>query len=207
MRTNYVLIDLENVPVTALALLSAEHFRVYVFLGPSHTRLPSDLVLAMHELGARGKYVRMAAQGKDALDFHIAYYLGTLATADPEGFFHIISKDTGFDPLIRHLRDKKIFAARSESIAGMPCFQPPAKATSGADVDRADDLAALVQQAVDDLIKRKAAKPRKMATLRSTVLARIGPPNAASLDAVIAALVRDGYVATQGDKVTYQLPG
>jgi hypothetical protein len=201
MRTNYVLIDFENVHVKSLALLTADHFKVHVFLGPNHTKLASDLVLAMHELGERGKYVRMAAQGKDALDFHIAYYMGALATADPQGFFHIISKDTGFDPLIRHLKDKKIFAARSESVEDMPCFQPSLEVGSAA-----NDVAGLVQLVVDDLIKRKAAKPRKLATLRNTVLARIGQANAASLDAVVAALVTDGYVTTEGDKVTYHLP-
>jgi hypothetical protein len=206
MRVNYVLIDFENVHVKSLALLAADHFKVHVFLGPNHTKLPSDLVLAMHELGARGKYVRLAAQGKDALDFHIAYYLGALAAADPEGFFHIISKDTGFDPLIRHLKDKKVFAARSESVEGMPCFQLAAKAAASGDSKSADVIAGLVKLVVDDLIKRKAAKPRKLVTLRSTVLARIGQTNAGMLDAVIAALLRQGYVTTEGDKVSYRFP-
>lgn len=57
-----------------------------------------------------------------------------------------------------------------------------------------------------DLIKRKAARPRKVATLRSTVLARLGKDAEGSVDAVIAALVRNGYVKTEGDKVTYHLP-
>ena len=47
--------------------------------------------------------VRLTEPGKNALDFHIAYYLGQLALKEPDAFFHIVSKDTGFDPLIQHL--------------------------------------------------------------------------------------------------------
>jgi hypothetical protein len=144
MKTNYVLIDLENVQVKSLALLVADHFRVHLFLGPNYTRLPTDLAIAMHEFGERANYVRLETPGPNAPDFHIAYYLGQLAAGDPAGFYHIISKDTGFDPLVQHLKTRKIFAARSESIEAMPCFRraapaqevvhapPPAGAIAGA---------------------------------------------------------------------------
>lgn len=36
MRTNYVLIDFENVHVKSLDLLQGEHFRVVVILGPKN---------------------------------------------------------------------------------------------------------------------------------------------------------------------------
>jgi len=65
------------------------------------------------------------------------------------------------------------------------------------------DLAVLTDGAIDDLIKRKAARPRKVATLRSTVLARIGKDAASNLDAVIAALIGAGYVTMDGEKVLY----
>ena len=59
----------------------------------------------------------------------------------------------------------------------------------------------------DDLVKRKASKPRKVATLRSTVQARLGPAATKHLDAVISALKHKGYVTSDGDKVSYHLPG
>lgn len=213
MKTNYVLIDYENVQVKSLALLAADHFRVQLFLGPNHTKLPTDLAIAMHEFGERANYVRLEAPGPNALDFHLAYYLGQLAAADPAGFYHIISKDTGFDPLVQHLKIRKIFAARSESIEAMPCFRPAAPAHDAVQppppvpgAAGANGVEALVKLTVDDLIKRKAARPRKVATLRSTVRARLGKDADGSLDAVIDALVGAGYVAVEGDKVSYRLP-
>ncbi|MCC7484391.1 MAG: hypothetical protein IT529_05335 [Burkholderiales bacterium] len=208
MRTNYVLIDFENVHVTSLALLGDACFRVHLFLGPNHTRVPSELVLAMHELRERANYVRLRSSGRNALDFHIAYYLGALAAADPGGFFHVISRDAGFDPLIQHLKEKGVFSARSDSIEAMPCFQAQARRAAPGSEDEANgSLAKLVKLVLDDLVKRKAAKPRRVATLRSTVLARMGKDSAGSLDAVLNALVREGYVTVDGGKISYDLPG
>jgi hypothetical protein len=67
-------------------------------------------------------------------------------------------------------------------------------------------LAGLVKVAVEDLIKRKTAKPRKVTTLRSTVAARLGKEAEAHLDAILAALVDKGYVVIDGEKVAYHLP-
>lgn len=122
LKTNYVLIDYENVQVKSLTRLKGDQFSVRVFLGPHNRRLPVDLVLAVQELGSRADYIQLETPGANALDFHIAYHLGALTTADPSGFFHIISRDAGFDPLVKHLRARKILCSRSTSIEEMPCF-------------------------------------------------------------------------------------
>ena len=106
MTTSYVLIDFENVQVKSLALRKGEHFQVKVFLGPKNARLPVDLVLAMHDLGKRADYIMLGVSGANALDFHITYYLGKLTAEHPQGEFYIVSKDTGFDSLIKHLLGK-----------------------------------------------------------------------------------------------------
>jgi hypothetical protein len=176
--------------VKPLAQLVGGHFRVHLFVGPHHTKLPRSLVVGLHEFGARAKYVELDSPGPNALDFHMADYLGGLAAADPDGYVHIISKDTGFDPLARHLMAKKILVARSESIEAMPCFQAQEAASVAApEIARASGVDALVKMVVEDLVKRKASKPRKMATLRSTVKARIGAEKEGSLDIGAAALI------------------
>jgi PIN domain-containing protein len=216
LKTNYVLIDYENVQVTSLALLSGEHFRVKLFLGPNNKRLPVDLVLAMQELGDRAQYVVLETAGTNALDFHIAYYLGALAAADPSAFFHVISKDTGFDPLIRHLKSNKILSSRSVSIEAMPCFASAASNANGSDAAKEQDQAGSaagssveesIRLAVADLIKRKSAKPRTAKTLLSTIHAKCGKEvPAAEIEAVFTALVERGYVQVSGTKLSYTLP-
>lgn len=76
MRTNYVLIDYENVQVNSLELLQPPHFKVKVFLGPNNTRLPVELALGIQRLGDRAGYIQLGTPGQNALDFHIAFYLG-----------------------------------------------------------------------------------------------------------------------------------
>jgi hypothetical protein len=217
VKTNYVLIDYENVQVKSLALLKGEQFRVRVFLGPKNTKLPVEFVLAMQELGERAEYIVLETSGANALDFHIAYYLGILAVTNPAGFFHIISKDTGFDPLIQHLKARKVLSARSPSIEEMPCFSKVA--TSPVEINEATREAKskpagvrasvdeLIKVAVEDLIRRKASKPRTPKTLRSTIHAKCGKELPTSdIEAVYEALVKRGYVKVNGQKVTYTLP-
>ena len=110
LRTNYVLIDYENVQPEVLPGLDADHFKVLLFVGANQAKLSFDIVSAMQRLGTRAEYIKIAGNGSNALDFHIAFYIGHLAAQDQTGYFHIISKDTGFDPLIQHLsrrRDRK----------------------------------------------------------------------------------------------------
>lgn len=207
MKNNYIFIDYENVQPQSLTLLKGGLFFVRVFLGPNNNKLPVELVMAMQEMGSRAEYIVLETSGSNALDFHIAYYLGVLASADPAGYFHIISKDTGFDPLIRHLRSRKIFAARSAAIEEMPCFkeadQPSESKAAGAQASTEE----LLRLAVDDLIKRKESKPGTVKTLRSTIHAKCGKnlPESA-IDAVWNALIRRGHVKINGEQVSYALP-
>ena len=164
MKTNYVLIDFENVQVKSLALLMDDTFRVSVFLGPANSKLPVDLVLAMQSMGTRAAYITLETPGKNALDFHIAYYLGVMSKDDPAGFFHIISRDSGFDPLIQHLKGKKILAARSASIEQMPCFTAPQQpASSQAIVSSASRVAA---QPMPPRVSAVAMKPSSAAGIK-----------------------------------------
>lgn len=205
-RTQHVLIDFENVQTKSLARLEGEHFRVHVFLGPQGDRLPRSLVLDMQRLGSRAEYVELESPGRNALDFCMAFHLGGLAAAEPASHFHIISKDTGFDPLIEHMTARKLVATRSDSIESMPCLQAkpvPARVAGRAAVD--DEVESLLKIVVDDLVKRKTSRPRKLSTLRSTVKARIGVDKEDRLEAVMEAL-QARHVVSEGDKVSYQLP-
>ncbi|HRP26597.1 MAG TPA: PIN domain-containing protein [Thauera sp.] len=217
MRTNHVLIDFENVHVKSLELLKGEHFRVMVFLGPKNTKLPVDLVLAMQAFGTRGEYVMLESPGANALDFHVAFHLGRLAAEDPGGFFHIISKDTGFDPLIQHLKARKVFSARSPSIEEMPCFRAASHVSPAAspahappheqrvaDTGRFDELC---KMAIAQLVAMKRARPGKLSTLHSTIQAKLGKDvSGSTVDMVCSELVKRGLVKVAGQRLAYAIP-
>ncbi len=82
----------------------------------SNPEVSGKVGAVQQSLGSNAEYVILEAAGKNALDFHIAYYIGVLSSQEPTAFFHIISKDSGFDPLIKHLKDRKVIAQRSACI-------------------------------------------------------------------------------------------
>lgn len=157
--TNYIMIDFENVQPKNLELLEQHPFEVFVFLGENQSKVPIDLVEAMQALGEKGKYIRISGNGPNALDFHIAYYIGQLAAADPQGYFHIVSRDQGFDPLIRHLRARKIKAMREKDIAEIPLLR----------ISNAVSKDEKVELIVSNLRGRGHSKPRKVTTLANTI--------------------------------------
>ena len=101
MSKPYVLIDFENVQPKTLDRLQPGAVRIKVFLGQHQTRLMLELVQALQPFGADAEYIAIQGSGPDAVDFHIAFYIGRLAAADPGAAFTIVSRDKGFDPLVR----------------------------------------------------------------------------------------------------------
>ncbi len=122
-QRNYVLIDYENVQPDLLPLLSETNVYVIVFVGAAQRSVPVDFAAAMQRLGSRATYIKLSGNGSNALDFHIAFYLGVLAVRDHAAYFHIISKDTGFDPLIQHMRAKQVKAHRFEDVTDIPIIK------------------------------------------------------------------------------------
>lgn len=129
MNTNYVLIDFENVQPESLELLTADHFRVVVFVGARQNCVPLETVRSLQPFGSRVEYVKISRPGPNSLDFHIAYYLGRLAVVEPTAHFHVVSKDTGFDPLIEHLRSQRMTARRVGDVAAIAGVKSIAKST------------------------------------------------------------------------------
>jgi hypothetical protein len=103
MADRALLIDLENVHKLDLSLVPGD-VRVIVFYGAGQKKLPDDLVVQAQPLGSRLTWIKISGQGRNALDFHIAFYLGQELTRSPTSQCTIFSRDTGFDPLVRHVR-------------------------------------------------------------------------------------------------------
>lgn len=193
MRRNVVLIDFESVQPAQLAALDHEHFKVIVFVGANQARIPFEIVDALQRMGGRAEYIKIAGSGPNALDFHIAFYIGQLAAADPAAYFHIISKDKGFDPLIQHLKAKKILASRSTCVSEMPLI----KAVNTSQQER-------LQFVMDKLRQPKATKPRTVKTLSSAISSLFQQQLAEEeIAALVAGLISAGFITVAENKVTY----
>ena len=193
-KTNYVLIDYESVQPSQLELLNRDGFVAYVFVGKAQTKLSFETVSAIQDLGERAKYVKISGAGPNALDFHIAFYIGQISATDPEAFFHIISKDKGFDPLIEHLREQKVFSVRSETIGEIPIIRASTAKTPK------ERMGFVVNR-----LKSGNSKPRTLATLRSAIDAilykQVSEPD---VQAIIDQMIKAGLVIVKDEKVSFK---
>lgn len=197
MPTNYVLIDFENVQPKNLELLSKHPFKVLVFVGANQTKVPYDLAAAMQTLGTEGEYVKISGNGRNALDFHIAFYVGELSAKDPDAYFHVISKDNGFDPLIRHLKDKKVRIQRESDLAEVPVLRMSNATTND------EKVAAIVK----NLVGRGQSRPRKVKTLTNTINSLFTKQlEEAELLSLVKELQARKYIEVKEGNVSYKLP-
>ena len=197
LPTNYVLIDFENVQPKNLEILRNHPFSVFVFVGANQTRIPFDLAKAMQLLGDNARYIKISGTGQNALDFHIAYYIGVLATKDPKGKFHVISKDKGFDPLIRHLNAEGIKVQRETDLAEIPALR--LKETTSKD-EKIDAI-------VKNLAGRGRSCPRKVKTLENTINNLFTKKlEDKELNALVKELQRRKYIVINQNNVSYKLP-
>lgn len=118
MSRKYVLIDFENVQPSGLGSLKPNEFHIKVFAGAHQNKVELGLAQALQPFGSDAEYIQVVGTGKDALDFHIAFYIGRLSMEQPGASFTIVSRDTGFDPLVKHLAKLGIACKRTGSISG-----------------------------------------------------------------------------------------
>lgn len=197
LRTNYVLIDFENVQPEAMSMLDQEHFKVIVFVGATQHKIPFEIANALQRMGGKAEYVKISGNGSNALDFHIALYIGQLAAADPTAYFHIISKDAGFDPLIQHLKDRKVFAARSKDVAEIPFFR----------ASNTRPLEEKLSVVVAKLQQLGSSKPRTVKTFSSTISSLFQKQLAEEeISAIVAEFQAKAWAVVTDNKVTFALP-
>ena len=120
----HIFVDFENTQVTDLKLIHNKPVRVTLIVGEKQKHLPVSLVQQLLQYHAKVRLLETAASGKNALDFILAFHIGQASKLDTNGHFHIISKDKGFDALIKHLHQQHIIAARHDEFDEVPVFKP-----------------------------------------------------------------------------------
>jgi len=218
MPTNYVLVDFENVQPDSLAVLATGQFRVKVFVGASQAkgRISFELVHSMQALGANAEYVKIARTGKNAVDMHIAYYVGRLLEKEPNAVIHIVSKDTDFDPLVEYLHAKGSACKRVKTIAEIPkhvAQRAAAPAPKGPKHTphvpsprrpHAEKLAPIIKH-LHSLSGKPATSKKLAQTIASYFKQHGGELGDKTVALLIDELVRLKYVSQTGTKVNYHL--
>ncbi|AMO24076.1 PIN domain-containing protein [Ramlibacter solisilvae] len=197
MKPNYVLIDYENIQPETADTLAPAHFKVLMFVGANQPRVNIEVASTLQAKGTDARYIRISAAGRNALDFHIAYYLGQLAAAEPEAYFHVISADKGMDPLMQHMQAAGLNVGRYEDVTHIPIVKLPATSSEE------EKLSRLLAY----LVARGPQRPASVKTLFGSASALFSPTLSEDATAhLLHQLERQGIFVRKGSKVTYSLP-
>ena len=163
-------IDYEDVQNVNLSRIAKMDFKVWLFAGVSQSKIPIELVKSTQALGNKLEWVQIDGNGPNALDFHIAYYLGVHVAESPKDEYFILSKDKGFDPLIKHVAKSKIKCKRISAISEVePTSLVAAK------VKKTPDADGTYAKIIKNLAKIEESKrPRNRKTLKGHIKTLIG---------------------------------
>lgn len=123
VTVTHLLVDFENLKPSPdqIALVRGDHYRLWIFHGPHQNKFDAPMVKAWQPLGERVDFVQSARQGKNALDFHIAFKLGALwqnqSTTGSTANYVVVTGDGGFEALFEHMRAQGCVIAKAASIA------------------------------------------------------------------------------------------
>ncbi len=106
----HALVDYENVQPTfeELVKLAPTFTDIWLFHGPNQIKLAAQFQ-ASHK---RITLIPVSKTGKNALDFHLAFYLGYVAARHPNARLVVVAKDKGYDPMIAHAQLLKLAVER-----------------------------------------------------------------------------------------------
>ena len=97
----HVLLDYENVQPSEeeLRTLVPEATKVWVFHGPHQKQVESRFA----SFGLDMTAVPIIKTGKNALDFHLSFYMGHIVSGNSQAKIVVVANDKGYEPMLEHV--------------------------------------------------------------------------------------------------------
>lgn len=191
MMNNLLLVDFENVQKVDLSRLG-EKFQVIIFVGSSQKNVPIDLVTTAQKLGERVEWQRVEGNGSNALDFYIACHLGRVIEKSPNMHCIILSKDKGFDPLLKQLNKNGLKCKRINSLLEL---EPKSAAAEEPNFKRVFELLGKSD---------KKSRPRKRKTLSQHISSMFQKNiSQGDVDRIVDILFANKLISESNHVITY----
>ena len=128
----------------------------------------------LHQKNLGAKFASFATQaalipisktGKNALDFHLSYYMGYITSRNPDARFVVVANDKGYDPMIAHAKELG-FGVERRAFGREPSHPAAPAAAAQSSVARAAAPPQKVASNVPALVMasaKKAAVPKSIA--------------------------------------------
>lgn len=189
----YLYIDYENVQDIKVEVIK-NTVKVMIIVGEDQAKVPIDLVQKTQPFGNAVEWIRVNGKGRNALDFFIAYFLGKDIATDRGKQFLIYSKDTGYDPLINHLKKSGIKVKRIVSFQELTQNK----------VIKIDE--ARIKKVRESLKKVAAnSRPKKRSSLSGFIIAQLKDIPKQDIDNIIEDLFIKKIVYEENGIIKYSL--
>ena len=208
----HVLLDYENVQPTQeqVRVLVPDARQVWVFHGPHQ----HDVEQRFASFGSDATAVPISRTGKNALDFHLSFYMGYIASKNPGSAMVVIANDKGYEPMLEHARAMGFVVRRLAHGEAKPAAKKAAAKKVAAKKTPAKKAAAKkavakpapAKQPVAKKVAAKAVPAKKVAPAKKSAPAKKVADNAPAPAAKGAALVLPSVVKAVAAKSAVLLP-
>ena len=195
----HILLDYENVQPTEVELraMVPDATKVWVFHGPHQKQVEQRFA----SFGTGMTPVAISKTGKNALDFHLSFYMGYIASRHQQAKFVVVANDKGYEPMLEHAKGlgfavrQQGHARASQAAAGerppvvkatVPA-KPPAKKPAPKKVPATKAAAKKASPAKAPATKKVAAKKVAAKVVAKVAKAPLAPKVAKSTPAVASA--------------------
>jgi len=190
-------------------VLGRKNFIVHLFLGPTNKKLDVEVVERLLEHSQAVKMIRSPKVGKDALDFVLAYHLGQAVLTDPKAYFHLVSRDEGFDSLVELLKARHVKTRRHSdwkemeaalkngptAVNGQAIANGATKQAMNGGPEKSPLLSHEAVKFLVNLTKSAKNRPKKKATLVTHAKSLLGKgANDGDGEKVVAELLKAGHL-------------
>lgn len=187
----HVLLDYENVQPSEEELrhMVPDAGQVWVFHGPQQRQVEQRFA----SFGTNVTAVPISRTGKNALDFHLSFYVGYIASRNPASTMVVVANDKGYEPMLEHARGMG-FVVRRQSHGPAKPVAKKAAATKVA-AKKVAAKKASPAPAVKKVPTAKAAPTKKAAPAKSAAAKpAISPPPKVAVEPILRAAGRPAPV-------------
>ncbi|MCX8109828.1 MAG: PIN domain-containing protein [Syntrophorhabdaceae bacterium] len=191
-----LMVDYENVQGLTLGNLDPNLVEIWFFIGKSQNKIPFDLVAATQPFGNSLRWIKIEGNGKNNLDFHIAFELGRLcASKESVGDIYLFSKDKGYDAVVQYANRLGLKVKRIVNLSQLP--------TSDQGEPKSDHTEAVVL----NLSKiPPARRPRTRLSLAKHLKNTFsGRMEETEIDTIIEQLFIEGKISETANRLKYNL--
>jgi hypothetical protein len=193
-----ILVDYENMQNFSLQNLDKEKYQVWLFIGKNQNRLPFDLVQVTQPFGESVKWIKIEGQGKNNLDFHIAFELGKLSLEKPRPKeILILSKDKGYDPLLEYAKKSGLPVSRIVNLSQLGTDKRPTPSSRFTD-EVLENLSKIPSQ------KRPRTRKTLESHLKNTFQKRMKRMDEKDIETVIEELFINGKLSEKSNRLSYR---